>query len=104
MEDCCSNEKCNCSCHSKEEEGCHGGDNSDEFAGYFLDIADCAWEEVLKDKVKEYIVATQNDRMKELAKIIAEGNNQRWRHKMEKKHGCRDFQEKLCNFFSQSKK
>lgn len=71
---------------------------------YFLDIADSAWGEVLKDEVKKYILSTQKDRMTELAKIVAEGNNQRWRHKMEKKQGCADFKEKLHHFFSQSKK
>lgn len=100
---CCSNhQKCSCPCHSKEhyhEEGQH-----EECAYDFLEAADCAWMEVLKDKIKEYILSTQNDRMTELAKIVAEANNQRWRHKMEKKQGCMDFKEKLCNFFSKQKK
>lgn len=71
---------------------------------YFLQLADEAWEEVLKDKIKEYILSTQGKRMTELAKIVAEGNNARWRHKMEKKQGCMNFNEQLGRFFSQSKK
>lgn len=71
---------------------------------YFLELADEAWQEVLKDKIKDHILKTQNDRMTKLAKIIAEGNNQRWRNRMEKKQGCMEFQEELCEFFSQSKK
>lgn len=74
------------------------------FTDYFIEVADCAWGEVLKDKIKEHILATQNERMTELAKIVSEGNNQRWRAKMEKKKGCADFQEKLCSFFSHFKK
>ena len=106
MGECHSNEKCCCSCHSshsKQEQSCHGEDPHDAFSKSLLEAADCAWMEVLKDKIKEHILATQNDRMKELAKIASEGNSQRWKHKMEKKQGCMDFKEKLCRFFGQSK-
>ncbi len=105
--ECNSNEKCCCPCHSKKEECCHGENGHDEhadFAEYFLEVADCAWEEVLKEKIKEHILSTQDKRMTELAKIVSEGNNLRWRNKMEKKQGCGDFREKLCEFFSKSKK
>ena len=105
MGDCCSHqEKCSCPCHAKHEEACHSEDRHEDMSGWFLEVADCAWKEVLKDKIKEYIVATQNDRMKELAQIIAEGNNHRWKNKMEKKQGCKEFQEKLCDYFGQCKK
>ena len=104
MEQECQSNKCCCPCHSQQEESCHSEDKHAEFSNYFLEIADMAWEEVLKDKIKEHIVSTQNARMKELAKIVSEGNNQRWKHKMEKKRGCMEFQEKLGHFFSHSKK
>ncbi len=104
MGECHSNEKCGGSCHSKHEESCHDEDKHEELTDWFLEVADAAWSEVLKDKIKEHIVATQNDRMTELAKIVSEGNSQRWKHKMEKKQGCMDFKEKLCRFFGQSKK
>jgi hypothetical protein len=108
MKECCSEQKCCCPCHSQQEE-CHSHHHchseAEEKAGdYFLDLADRAWGEVLKEKIKEHILATQNDRMAELAKIVAEGNNQRWKNKMEKKRGCAEMQEKLCHFFSHSKK
>lgn len=69
---------------------------------FFLEVADEAWAEVLKDKIKEYILSKQNKQMTELAKIVADGNNQRWKTKMEKKRGCAEFREKLCSFFSKS--
>lgn len=101
----CAQEKCPCSCHSQHEE-CHQGkhDHEENKASYFLELADEAWEEVLKDKIKEYILKTQSDHMDKLAKIVAEGNNQRWKNRMEKKQGYKDFMEELCKFFSQSKK
>ena len=72
-------------------------------ANYFLGLADKAWEEVLKEKIKECILKTQSDRMDKLAKIIAEGNNHHWKNRMEKKQGCEDFMEEVCKFFNQSK-
>jgi hypothetical protein len=71
---------------------------------YFLQIADEAWEEVLKDEIKKQILATQKERMSKLAKIVSEGNNRRWKHKMEKKQGCAEFHEELSSFFSQRRK
>lgn len=101
-ESCSSCEKC---CNTKEQSGSScGGEKGEKFAEGLLEIADAAWMEVLKEKIKEHIVATQGDRMTELAKILSEGNSQRWRQKMEKKHSCMDFKEKLQRFFSQSKK
>jgi hypothetical protein len=103
MSDCCSENKCCCPCHAKQEE-CSSGENGEMFGKYFIELADCAWEEVLKEEMKEYIRSSQKGRMKELAKIVAEANNKRWRHKMEKKQCCAEFQEDLCDFFSKSKK
>jgi hypothetical protein len=109
-----NNEKCCCPCHAQhEKEECchhgeecchHGEEKHEEWMGYFLEAADGAWMEVLKDKIKEHILATQKDHITELAKIISEGNSQRWKFKMEKKRAISDFKEKLCRFFGQSKK
>jgi hypothetical protein len=104
MSQCSTNEGKCCSCQCHQCDCCSSHDNKAQFEEYFLDVADHAWEEVLKDKIKEYILSTQEDRMTELAKIVAEGNNQRWRNKMEKKRSCSDFHEKLCSFFSHFKK
>jgi hypothetical protein len=103
MKECCQNE-CSCSCCSNKNDSCHEQEQDECCkSDFFLEIADCAWTEVLKDKIKEYILSTQSERMKELAKIVAEGNNQRWKNKMAKENGCREFEEKLCCFFSQHK-
>ncbi len=78
--------------------------NKKTLLNFFLELADAAWEEVLKEKIKEHLLSTQNDRMAELAKIVAEATTSvgeiRWR----KKHGSMDFKEKLGRFFGQSKK
>lgn len=99
-EGCCScqESQCSCPCH---ESSCEEECGKEEF---FLSVADEAWTEVLKDKIKEHILSTQDDRMTELAKIVAEANGARWRNKMEKKQGCMMFDEQLARFFSQGKK
>lgn len=94
---CCSKEKC---CASHQQKSTCQAEESGDMSQYLMEVADQAWSEVLKDKIKEYILSTQNDRMTELAKIVAEGNNARWRMKMEKKQGCMSFKEQLGRFFS----
>jgi hypothetical protein len=100
---CCppKKETCSCCCHEHHH---HHEEESCDKSSYFLRLADEAWSEVLKEKIKEHILSTQEKRMNELAKIISEGNNERWKLKMEKKNGCIEFEEKLCDFFSKSKK
>jgi len=96
----CESEKCECVPGHK---GCRD-EGSCNKSHFFMQVADCAWMEVLKDLIKEHIKATDKDRMTELAKLISEGNRECWRSKMGKKHACKDFEEKLCHFFSKSKK
>ncbi|WP_128130961.1 hypothetical protein [Legionella sainthelensi] len=103
----CADEKCSCPCHFQHEE-CHD-DHCDHHtheikANYFLELADEAWEEVLKEKIKEYILDTQNNQMIKLAKIVAEGNNQRWQNRVERKQDYNDFMDEIRKFFSKSKK
>ncbi len=103
MSECSSEEKCCCPCHARHEQ-CHEEEDNHDKGSYFYELADQAWEEVLLEKMKKHILDTQDKRMSELAKIVAEGNNQRWRNKMEKKRGCMEMQEQLMAFFSRAKK
>lgn len=71
-----------------------------------FEIADCAWAEVLKEKIKEHIRSTDN-KIDGLAKIVAEANHKRWKNKMQKdacaseyEECCLDFEEELCRLFS----
>lgn len=100
---CCSNQECQCQCACcSGKQSCSSG-HEDGYK-WFLEVADEAWTEVLKEKIKEHILATQKDRMTDLAKLVSEGNNQRWKSKMDKKKVCAEFSEKLHHFFSQGKK
>lgn len=103
-------------CHSHDHGHCHHhdhdeccshhhheccGEDHEHHASYseaFLELADEAWMEVLKEKIKDHIRA-KDARINELATIIAEANHERWKQKMVGKHGCDSFKEKLHHYF-----
>lgn len=94
---CCGSQKSNsCGCCSKGEDK----KSCCDAASKFLDLADCAWKEVLKEKIKEHIKANATH-MDELARLIAEANHEIWQKKMEDKNKncCGSFEEKLEEFF-----
>ncbi len=87
---------CGCCCHSDDE--CH--DHHEDFASSLLEVADEAWMCLLKDKIKEHILATNGKQLDDLAKLISDSNNARWKLKMAKQHTVEDFREKIHSFFS----
>lgn len=107
MKNCCFKSGCDSSCKSQEcESKCENKnkmENRDGHGRFFLELGDCAWMEVLKEKIKEYITQQDGECLTELARIIAEGNKKRWENKMCREHGCDEFEEQLCSFFSKKK-
>lgn len=99
----CSNPNCCCCCNEQEEESCHNDDLYDDKTDWLIEVADLAWMEVLKDKIKEHILSTQNEHMTQLAKIVSEGNHERWKHKMANQKAADDFKENICNFYHSKK-
>ena len=99
---CCSG--CGCdsksSCCSEEtEHGCH--ESECDFASTFLELADEAWMEVLKEKIMDHIRANAKN-MDQLAALISETNNSRWHKKMEHKQCKANYEEKLREFLHMS--
>lgn len=91
----CQNCKCNqckCSCHSGTS--CH-----EDFAHELLEMADEAWMEVLKDKIKAKIEATSGPHLEKLADLVATSNRERWINKMKKKQACENYEDKVADFF-----
>jgi len=91
-------------CHESQE--CHRNrnyENCEDHSQSFLELADCAWMEVLKEKIKEHIKQEDGQRLDELARIVSEANKKRWEHKMCKDKCCEDFEEQLCMFFGNKK-
>lgn len=100
---CGSQSSCSCGCSSScpcsqkgSSCGCKGSGES--WSSKFLELADQAWMEVLKEKMKEHI-KTNSKNIDELAKMIAQANEERWQKKIDSKHCCDNFDEKLKGFF-----
>lgn len=95
---------CGCGCGSKGH-GYHHHHHEEEEGGCscaekFLQIADEAWTEVLKDKIKAKILAKKGDHIEKLAEIVAMANGEKWKHIISAKTKCHKFKDELKDFFT----
>lgn len=90
-----------CGCQAQKSCGCGCKSCGCDYASKFLELADCAWKELLKEKIKEHIQSSSKN-MDELARIIAEANRERWQKKMDAGKCSGSFEKQLCEFFGQS--
>lgn len=81
---CC--EGCKCGCH-KEHKG--------SYAHELLQLADAAWMEVLKEKIKNEIIQHSGDHLNKMAKLVAEANHKQWTEKLAEKRSEREFEDRL---------
>ncbi len=91
----CGGGSCGCGCHQKS---CCSEGSCCDYAENFLALADEAWMEVLKDKIKEHILSN-DQKINEIAKIVAEANCERWKKKMACDHCCDSYEDKLSALF-----
>lgn len=103
---CCHGEG-ECCCHHDhhhdscchESSCCESDEHPQDFAGELLELADAAWMELLKDKIKEQIEASSGKHLDQLAKLVTSSNKVRWENKMASKRVSSEFREKLCDYF-----
>jgi hypothetical protein len=62
-------------------------------------MADEAWMEILKEKIKKQIESAGGEHLDQLAKIVAESNKERWEHKLAINELASNYKEKLTDFF-----
>lgn len=86
----CSACKGSCSCNCCQD-SCQG---HQDHAKQLLAIADQAWMEVLKERIKD-IIRSNDKKLEEMAQIICEANRARWQHKLSAEKCCMDYEEKL---------
>lgn len=92
---CCAEESCDeccCSCHHHHHE-------HNSFADDLLELADEAWMEVLKEKIKDHIRTKNGAHLDKLAKLVSEANNSRWSHRLSSQTEAGEFQDKIHDFF-----
>lgn len=99
---CQDEQGCSCGCNS--ERGCSCGCGCSKCncgcVEKFLKIADEAWAEVLKEKIKEKILYCKGEHMDKLAEMVAKANGEKWKNKISLKTKSHEFKENLREFFS----
>jgi hypothetical protein len=96
--ECCSEENH----HHHHNDGCCSHEHHHEcedFAHELLLLADEAWMEVLKEKIKDQIRQHNGAHLDALAKLVAESNNSRWKNKLDLQGSVREFKDQLSDFF-----
>ena len=68
---------------------------SDGMQRYVLGLADRAWSELLKEKIKQHYEKTQGERLGKIAQISAEANIAYWEGQLENETQWEALQEKL---------
>jgi len=97
---CCCSDQCSCrqeKCHSEQQGECK--EDCSDFTRKLLEMADQAWMELLKEKIKEQIQISGGSHLDQLAKTVAESNKDRWMHKMSLHKVFKDFKEKVAKCF-----
>jgi hypothetical protein len=99
-EECC----CCCDDHCDLEHHHHHHHENQDFAAQLLEMADDAWMELLKEKIKKQIESAGGKHLDHLAKIVAESNKERWEHKLAINELASNYKEKLTEFFGKGRK
>jgi hypothetical protein len=74
----------------------HGGDSECcNMPEKLLCLADEAWKEVVKEKIKKEIEKNAGAKLDALAKLVAEGNHKKWSYLIEGKQQCDQFKDQV---------
>lgn len=80
----CCNHHCQCGCHQQKP-----------YCEQLLELADEAWMELVKDKIKEAILQHSGEHLTKLAQLVSKTNHQRWADKLDEKKNEQDFDNQL---------
>ncbi len=101
MSDQCSNPKC-CSSENATNISDASSEECCKIPEKLLALADQAWEEVVKEKIKQQIIASDGEKLDKLVQIVAQANAERWAHRIQGKARCDEYKSKLKEFFTSS--
>lgn len=97
---CCSEEGHSCCCGEESCQICHSHHHHQaEFSDQLLELADEAWMEVLKEKIKEKIKTSNGAQLDKLAALVSDANNARWKGKITNHKGLKEFKDKISEIF-----
>ncbi len=95
-DECCHHED-SCDAHHHH---CCGHHEHEDFYEQLIEMADQAWMEVLKGKIKDQIISSSGKHLDKLAKIVSESNHSRWKNKLANKKGMQTFKDEVRDFFN----
>ncbi len=67
-----------------------------EMTDRLINLADEAWYELLKDKMKQQIQSSCGEKLDGLAEFVTNANNERWTHMITGKAKCEQFKQGLA--------
>jgi hypothetical protein len=91
---CCQTSCHQSSCYEEEE------DEYKSLCEHLVELADIAWMELVKEKLKEEIRNADADHIDQLVKVISSYNRQRWHAKLSEKSGCEDLEQQVKEIFA----
>lgn len=92
-EECCTIESCTTSSKNSSDCGC-------DMHEKLLTLADEAWMELLKEKIKAEIEKTNGKHMDKIAKLVSDANFVKWGNMINTKVQCNEYKESLKNLMS----
>lgn len=94
----CSTDKAQCGQETSAQQCSSGNGNKEQECNLhekLLCLADEAWKEVLKEKIKAEIEKSQGEKLNSLAKLVAETNNRKWSYLIQGKKACEDYKNQV---------
>ncbi len=99
---CCDEESCSSEkscCESSCESGDSCSDENKNPSGMMMKLAEDAWSELMKEKIKAVFEKETGSMMNKVAQATAEASIAYWTHKMEGEAKCHEHQEKIMKAF-----
>lgn len=84
-----------CGCETAEAPASHLDECCCDMPEKLLQLADEAWREVLKEKIKKEIADTCGESLDEIAKLVTETNCAKWQHMIAGKVHCEEYKANL---------
>lgn len=95
MSNACDASKESCT----ETAAAHASSECCDMPEKLLCLADEAWKEVVKEKIKKEIEKSSGAKLDAIAKLVAEANHRRWSYMIEGKQKCDEFKQQVKEAF-----
>ena len=88
-----------CATSAPETQCCDSSTECCDMPEKLLALADEAWHEVLKEKIRKEIEESCGEKLNDLARLVATANGQKWSHMIAGKAKCDQYKRSVKEFF-----